>query len=87
MARTNKYQNQKTATSDKIIAELSAVELTMADIENFQTTYGVSDIQLAKAIGVNRSMMSNWKSEAREMPPYIKIALFLAIKHIAQDNS
>jgi predicted transcriptional regulator len=82
MARISKYRNEKTEGS-KIFAENLFKELnnfTAEEVEKLQMEFGISDVDLAKFLRLNRSVISVWKNGIRDITDYNKLTMYLFFK-------
>lgn len=81
MARISVFENEKTVFSqDKIdILCYKVSELSIDEIEKFQTENGISNRMLAKLAGVNESTISRWKGKKGDLPDAARTAIFFAI--------
>jgi DNA-binding transcriptional regulator YiaG len=86
MARLSKYHNEKT-NKTKILAEelYTQVEnLTTEEVEQLQSEYGISDVDLGSYLHLNRSVISLWKNGKRDITDYNKLTLYLFFKYIKE---
>jgi predicted transcriptional regulator len=82
MARISKYQNEKTDRS-KIFAENLYRELsafTADKVDKLQAEFGISDVDLANFLHLNRSVISLWKNGKRDITDYNKLTMYLFFK-------
>jgi len=49
--------------------------MTGAQLKAKREQIGLTQSQLAKALGVNVGTISRWERDAREIPPYLELAL------------
>ena len=82
MARISKYQNEKTDGSkifaENLFRELSA--FTADEVDKLQTEFGISDVDLANSLHLNRSVISLWKNGKRDITDYNKLTMYLFFK-------
>lgn len=84
MSRPSKYHNEKTEDS-KLFAERLFEGLDNFSVEyaeQMQIEYGVSDIDLANFLRLNRSVISSWKNGKRDITDYNKLTMYLFFKFL-----
>lgn len=54
--------------------------ITTENVEKFQLQYGISDIQLSKAIGIDRAAISRWKAGVKPLSDTTLTALYFVMK-------
>lgn len=79
MNNYSKYENACTEKSERIIEQMSQAA-TIAELEHFQTEYGISNTLLAKLSKNPVSQISDWKTGRRQMPEYQQQHFWLLIE-------
>jgi DNA-binding transcriptional regulator YiaG len=88
MARLSKYHNEHTDKS-KIFAENLFKELslfTVEEVDGLQLKFGISDVDLANFLHLNRSVISLWKNGKRDITDYNKLTMYLFFKILKESS-
>jgi hypothetical protein len=86
MARISKYRNDMTDISVELaeVIQNESSKMTLQDIENRQTYYGISDAQLSDFLNIDRAVMSMHKKKGL-LPRYYITSIYLLFRHLERE--
>lgn len=83
MARISKYNNAHSLKSQQAIEKIieETHNLTVEDLDKFQTQYGISNKDLSRLTGHSQAQIGDFKDGTNPFSTRVKQHFYLVIKH------